>query len=78
MSEPKIQYGFYSKKCSERNGTFTYKTTDGREVEVSAVMSDREGSAMGWDDTVFVAEVLDVRSGGFVRRSLLAQEGRRL
>lgn len=76
MSEPKIQYGFYSKKCSERNGTFTYKTPDGREVEVSAVMSDREGSAMVWDDKVFVSEVLGVLSGGFVRRLWPAQEER--
>ena len=43
-------YGFYSETASKQNGYHVYKTPDGREVNVTAIYADPEGSDYLWDD----------------------------
>lgn len=55
-----MKYGFYSElaKKSGQCGTFWYKTPDGQEVEVTAVVSDDpNGNTYGWSDKVCLGQV---------------------
>ena len=50
-------YGFYSPTAAKTNGSYIYKLTDGSEVEVTALCTDKEGSAYRYEDKVYVGEV---------------------
>jgi hypothetical protein len=60
MSGQKKKYGFYSIKAIEGGGgTSIYSTPDGREVEVSMVDDNPEGSGYSWPDKVSRGEVVE-------------------
>jgi hypothetical protein len=54
----KYGYGFYSRKSDELHGTVTWLTTQGKEVEVTAVMDDSTGEGYNWDDKVYMGQVV--------------------
>lgn len=54
-------YGFYSERAAAVRGTLVYSTPDGREVEVTGVVTSLD--AYEWPDKVYVGQVVE-----FVRR----------
>lgn len=71
---PKM-YGFLSERA-RAHGSSLYKTPDGREVLVTGVDSDPEGTAYRWADKVSVGEVIPAEMGGYIREVDLHKRGR--
>ena len=61
-NQDKTLFGWFSATQMRLCGTKTYRTPDGRSVEVTCV-SDTEDHGCRWDDVVFVGKVL---AHGFV------------
>ena len=53
------RWAFFSEQHAETFGSYYFKTAEGREVEVTAVLDKRDtGTSYNWPDAKFVGEVV--------------------
>ena len=74
MSTLRRFYGFYSQKAVDNGrGSVIYLTPEGKEVEVTAVYEDKDGTDYLWPDKVCVGQVAKYlrpnKEGRYVLRS---------
>ena len=54
-----VKHGWFSKKHSEHSNSSVYSTPNNTEVEVTCVSKEKECPIYGWDDKVYVGEVVE-------------------
>ena len=66
MNDDVKKWGFFSATAYEKFGSFIWETPEGKEVEVTGITHEENGSSYKWPDKIPVGQVIKYVKAGHV------------